>query len=413
MPFKILFLAMLTIGLAYKLILGFLSNKQKGKPLPESVRDVYDEATYKRWREYTAERKRLRLIGNIFRFVLMVAIFATNILSWCYDLMPGDDMTKAILLILAYLFVFALVDLPFAYISQFQIEEKYGFNKSTKGTFVSDQIKNFILDGGLNVFIYVGVQIAYNLIGLYAIPVVYAFLALISLIFSMLTSLFQRIFNKLTPLEEGELRTALMTMFTKGGYRLKDIYVMDASRRTTEVNAFCGGLGKFKQIVLYDNLVNNYSTGEIAAIFAHEFAHFKHRDTMKLTLCSLLMMLVATLAIALFLFVPQISLAYGFGGVSIAFALITIMMSDVADPVMTLLGIPISYGSRKWERRADALAVDSGYGQEMIAAFKKMSKDELIDLNPHPVVVALEYSHPPMAERIDLIEKRMAHNAAK
>ena len=411
MPFKIIFPAMLIIGLAYKLVLGFLSSKQKDKPLPESVRDVYDEATYKRWREYSAERKRLRLIGNVFQFSLMSVLFATNILAWCYDLMPGNDMTKASSLILAYLFVFALVDLPFAYISQFKIEEKYGFNKSTKGTFVSDQIKNYILNGGLNVFIYVGIQIAYNLMGLYAIPVVYAFLALIIVIISMLTTFFQRIFNKLTPLEDGELRTILMTMFAKGGYQLKDIYVMDASRRTTEINAFCGGLGKFKQIVLYDNLVNNYSTGEIAAIFAHEFAHFKHRDTAKMTICSLLMMLVATLAIALFLFVPQISLAYGFGGVSIVFALITIMMSDVANPIMTLMGIPVAYISRKFERRADALAVDNGYGKEMIAAFKKMSKDELIDLNPHPIVVALEYSHPPMAERVDLIEQRIAANS--
>ena len=407
MPFKIIFLTMLVIGLAYKLVLGILSNKQKDKPLPERVRDVYDEATYKRWREYSAERKRLHLIGNIFRFVLMVAIFATNILAWCYDLMPGGDMTKSILLLLVYLLVFSLVDLPFAYISQFKIEEKYGFNKSTKGTFAADQIKNYILNGGLNVFIYTGIQIAYNLMGLYAIPVVYAFLALLIVILSMLTTLFQRIFNKLAPLDEGELRPILMTLFAKGGYQLTDIYVMDASRRTTEVNAYCGGLGKFKKIVLYDNLVNNYSTGEIAAIFAHEFAHFKHRDTLKMTVQSLLMMLFATLMIAAFLLVPQISLEYGFEGISIVFALIVVMISDVIDPAMTLFGIPAAYLSRRYERRADAMAVDSGYGTEMISAVKKMSKDELIDLNPHPVVVALEYSHPPMDERIDLIEKRM------
>ena len=175
---------------------------------------------------------------------------------------------------------------------------------------------------------------------------------------------------------------------------------MDASKRTTKANAYCGGLGKFNQLVLFDNLVNNYTEGEITAVFAHELAHFKHKDTTKMTIFSLLNFLPMMVMMTLVMVIPEISQSYGF---EFAFYL---SFGNVLSIVSTLIMMPFNAISRGMERRADAFACSRGYGDDLISGLKKLHKDSLSDMNPHPTVVKLTYSHPPLHERIELVREK-------
>lgn len=403
---KILFLILITVNLGYKILKYALSAAQKKKPLPDNVKHIYNQEDYERWSAYTAERKKISVFSTAAAFVIDLILFGTDIYAVTYHAMPGGVYLRSILTVLLYTVVMTVIGLPFDYVSDLVIEEKYGFNKATKQTFISDEIKNFAVNVILTVGLLCAVIALYNTFGGMFVFGVYAILAAFIVVFSMLNMTFQKLFNKFTPLEDGELRDRLVEMFRQSGYELEDIFVMDASRRTTKVNAFCTGLGKFKKIVLYDNLVNNYTPGEIVAVFAHELAHYKHKDTAKNTVYSLVMMAGITALIAAFVLIPEISLAYGFEDVNIMFAM-QAALSSVTAPFLTLFMFPASVMGRRFEYRADAMAVEAGYGQDMISALTKLSKDNLSDLNPHPVIVALEHSHPTISQRFDAIEKKM------
>ncbi len=195
-----------------------------------------------------------------------------------------------------------------------------------------------------------------------------------------------------------------MDLFEKNGYQLKNIYVMDASRRTTKADAFCAGLGRFKEIALYDNLVNNFTEDEILAVFAHELTHFKHSDTRVSTLLELVEFLPFMLLLLLLATSPAPLAQLGFD--SVHFGMIFIVLFEaLLMPLMRLMGIPMNANSRRMERRADAYAAKIGLGEAMVGALKKLARLNFANLNPHPVHVLLEYSHPPIAERIDRLRR--------
>lgn len=404
--YKIILLTLLCLGFAYQLIKAYLSWKQKDLPMPENIRDVFDEEAYKRWRAYSAEKSRLHMFSGIVEFALTFMLFASNGFSVVFDWMPGGERTKSVLLLVAYVIMYFAIGVPFSYLRTFRVEEKYGFNKSTRKTFVSDEIKELVLELLLTLGLYLLAASLYGAMGNGFFVVFYGVIVVFMLSMSMFSMSLQKLFYKFTPLEAGELRTSLSEMFAAEGYQLKDIYVKNASSRTTHANAFCAGLGKFKNISLDDNLVNNYTPGEITAVFAHELAHFKHRDTAKMTLYSLVMLLMLTLVVASMVMIPQISMDFGFSGASIVFAVI-LLMSSVLNPIMTVLGIPQAVMSRAFEYRADRFAAEQGYGRDLISALKKLHGDSLSDLNPHPLIVALEYSHPTLSQRVAQVEKTM------
>ena len=400
--YKLLFLTLITLDLIYDLVMRYLSMKQKDKPLPENVRDVYDEQEYRRWRVYSSERARVSVVEKIFDWVILVLLFATPVFSAVYKALPGGEIAKSVLLLLCYSVLLTVCSIPFEWWRMMRIEVRYGFNRSSKETFWSDQIKDFLVNTVLNILLYLFVYAMFKRFGVKFFWFVYAGIAVFVIVFSMLATTFQRLYNKFTPLEEGELRDQLTELFKASGYELENIYVMDASRRTTKVNAFCSGLGKFKKIVLYDNLVNNYTTDEITAVFAHELGHYKRRDTLKNTLWTLLLMAAVTAILAWFALTPEISLEYGFDSLSVVFGVIA-MQSVVLSPVLSLLSIPHAAMARAFEYRADANAADLGYGEALISSLKKLSRDNFSDLNPHPVIVALEYDHPTLDQRISAI----------
>lgn len=403
--YKIIFFVLLFTQFIYSLVLQFLSNKQVGKPLPASVQGIYDESEYNRWRSYNNKKDKLHLISSALSLIVNVILYCTNVISVIYYVLPGNEWVKALLFFLIMGVVDIIISLPVEYIFNFKIEAEFGFNKATPKTFISDLFKNFILNALLNTLIFSLVFGAHALIGDYFGIIAFVGIGIFMFLMSMLSTVFSKIFNKFTPLEEGELRTNLSNMFEEAGYKLKDIYVMDASRRTTKANAYCGGIGKMKQIVLFDNLVNNYSEGEITAVFAHELAHFKNKDTTKMTFFNMLNFLPMMVMMSVMMLVPEISASFGFENPSILFAFY-ISFGNLLSIVTHLIMIPFNYMSRAFERRADSLAYELGYGDDLISALRKLHKDSLSDMNPHPFVVKLTYNHPPLHERIELIESK-------
>ena len=230
--------------------------------------------------------------------------------------------------------------------------------------------------------------------------ILFAFILLVGFIFPLLS----KASNRFMSLEEGELRTRLMDLLTKNGYVVKDIKVMDASRRTSKSNAYFTGFGKTKTIVLYDNMLKTLSEDEIVAVFAHEMAHGLHKDSLKRSALSLFNIVVLVILTWLLVRFPEIYKDFGYNDVNYGMAVI-LLLECLVPVVFTFLSIPTQALSRYQEFKADEAAVKEGYGDQLVSGLKKIYKDSLGDLNPDPLVVSLSYSHPTLHQRIKNIEK--------
>ena len=402
--FKFILLGIIVLDYAWGLITYFMAASQRKKPLPDCVKGVYDQEQYDRWVAYTKEKKRMSFFHAIFTTLFTLAIFGFDLLPLAYNAMGIAGDWGIVLLMILFSVVSHILELPTGYYFTFVIEEKYGFNKSTKKTFWLDQLKNLILGVILNTAL---MLLAYNLqklMGMWMALGVFVALMLVMVITSFFSLGFQKLFYKFTPLPEGELRDRLMGLFADYGYTAKEIYVMNASKRTTRANAFCTGLGKGKKIALFDNLVDNYTEDEITAVFAHELGHAKHRDTLKLVGMQALIYAAMSLLITFMLTSEAVSLALGFETYNAAGAFIA-LSAVVLGPVMTVLMAPINILSRRFERAADTFAVENGLGDAMVGALTRLHRDSLADLNPHPFLSAIGDSHPTLGERIQVIRE--------
>ena len=353
-----------------------------------------------------SEKSRLAVITSTVSYVIHMLLMALNIYAAFASLFPKDLFSQMI----AVLLLTSLSDLlliPCEWYNTMHIEEKYGFNRSGRKTFVLDQVKGFVIGmiisvtmGGLLLWIH-------QSLGDLLIIVFAAVLMLLAFMILFLFPFISRIFNKFTPLEDGELKSRLTALLEKHGYHVRAIQVMDASRRTTKTNAYFAGFGKMKTIVLYDTLVESMTPDEICAVFAHELGHGLHKDTLKRQVLSFVQMLVLAVLAWLTLRTPEIFRAFGFADINYGFALILIMSVEFAL-VAPLFGLLMNYVSRKAEYRADAQAVKEGYGEHLISGLKKLARRNFADLAPSPLLVKLEYSHPTLSQRIDAIERQLA-----
>ena len=293
--------------------------------------------------------------------------------------------------------------IPFSWYDTMHIEEKYGFNRTSGKTFFGDKVKEFILNLLLMVGLASMVMGLHKSFGDWLILAFAVFATLFLLFITFLSPFFSRIFNKFTPLPDGELKEGITKLLEKNGYKVRAIQVMDASRRSTKSNAYFTGFGKMKTIVLYDTLISTMTTDEILAVFAHEMGHGLHKDTLKNHILVFLQMLVLGVLAWATLRYPEIFRSFGFTEVNYGFALLLIMSVEFAL-VSPLFGLLASWFSRRAEYRADAQAVQEGYGDALIRALKKLSRENFADLSPSPILVALEYSHPTLSQRIAAIE---------
>lgn len=389
---------------AFDAVVEFLNSQYRKKDLPENVRDVYSQEEYRNWQSYEKEYGRIDAFESVVTILVNLIFLLTDVYARAFDAVAGANI------FLRYLFITALfsaiitaIEIPFDYYDTFVIETKYGLNKTTKKTFFLDLVKHFFIEIVVSYALVVLTMVLFEKFGNMAILWCSVIVMAVILVIMLIVMPLMRIFNRFEPLEDGELKDKLLALCDRYGVRVRKIVVRDASRRTTTSNAFCTGIGKWKTISLDDNLVNGYSADEITAVFAHEFAHARYHHSWKslpLSICSVILMFAS---LALVLNIPGLYGAFGFSEINYYFA--NILTGVILWPVGTVIDMIANYFSRKHEYQADAFAAREGYGRDLIAALKRLHKESLSDINPHPVEVFLNYSHPTLSQRISAIER--------
>lgn len=404
MIWYIIVLILLVIKFGYTLFFDILSLKSSKRPIPENVKDVYSKEEYLKWCSYNKEKTLLSIVQHSIGFAFSMALYASFAFSSFSRLFGSNYYLTALAVLLLNEVVFFLLGVLFDYIDTFKIEQKYGFNKTTKHTFVIDQIKDLIIEFGIIYGLTALLIALHQAMGVWMVLLFAGIVLLFILFIVFISPKLTRIKNKLTPLPEGELRTKLSDLLSKNGYKVKEIQVMDASKRTTKVNAMFAGFGKMKSIILYDNLLNMATDEEILAVFAHELGHGKHKDTLRGYLQSILMIvLMAAVLYGLACLTPLYK-DFKFDDINYGF-LILIITDIVIGTLFPIIGIITNSLSRKREYAADIFAKEQGYGEALISSLKKLTKENFGELNPHPIIVKVGYSHPTLSQRIDNINR--------
>ena len=382
----------------------FLNHRSSKRPLDSELSELYDEKEHRRSVDYQAANYKVSFISSTLFFVLLILALTYEWFA-ALDSFVRDQWSNEIVISLAFIGILTLfsnlISLPFGIYSTFKVEAKYGFNKSTVVTFVSDLIKGLLLTlvigGALLTAVLWIYQELRSTFWLWA----WLLFAGFSLFFFMFgTKLILPLFNKLTPVPDGELRSEVERYCASQGYSLGKLFVMDGSKRSTKANAFFTGLGKSKTIVLFDTLLEKLSTKEVVAVLAHEIGHYKRKHTLSMFLLSNLQTFVLFALLGWLLGVEELSTALGASESS--FHLSALAFFLLFSPVSMLLGLLNNGLSRRNEYQADDFAretYDEG-GAFLREALKKISTDALANLSPHPLYVAVNYTHPPIRERL-------------
>jgi len=387
---------------------GILLNLRALSPeVPAAFADVYDADTYRRSQEYTKARTRLGIVGSLFDLAVLLAFWFAGGFGWLDRLVRsfhvGPIWTGLIFLVILFAAKWVL-ELPFSIWGTFVTEEKFGFNRTTPRTFILDLAKG----AAVSTVIMVPLAVAFLALFEYAgrAAWVYAWLAVVAfsfLIQFLAPRLIMPLFNKFTPLEDGELKDAILAYARKVDFSLKELFSIDASRRSTKGNAYFTGFGKNKRIALFDTLIKRHSTDELVAVLAHEVGHYKKRHV----LIGMVSSAVETgIFLGLFaLLVKKAGLFAGFGVDSTSVWAGVVFVSVLLRPLQLVLSIGGAALSRRHERQADRFAMaTTGRGDLLAAGLKRLSKDNLSNLTPHPFYVFLKYSHPPTLERLKVLE---------
>ena len=382
-------------------ILDYINHKNWKDDIPNELKDFYEKEKYKKAKDYSISKNNIGFLSSTISFLLVFSLLVFNGYGIINDLVSSFESSyiKSGLFFLTLFFINTLISLPFSYYNTFVIEEKFGFNKTTKTTFFLDIIKSSVLSiliGGALLFL---ALYLYDKINQGFWLWLWIGLSLLMIFINMFyADLIVPIFNKLTPLEDGELRNKIEDYSKKVGYLLKNIYVIDGSKRSTKANAFFSGLGPRKTIALYDTLIEKHTENELVAVLAHEVGHFKKKHIFSGLIFSIIQIGIMTFFFELCLSLPEISLALG--GSDISFHLGLIGFSIVFSPISMLSGILMNYISRKNEFEADAYAKQTFNGEDLALALKKLSVDSLSNIYPHPLYVFFHYSHPPLIKRL-------------
>jgi STE24 endopeptidase len=395
------------ISYLFDQFLDYLNLRAQRKDIPAEIAEFYNKEKYQKSLDYQADQQRFSFISSAFSFVLSLLMLVLGGFGWLDGLLRpfiGNEIMLALAFFGVIMIVSDILGIPFQWYSTFVIEEKYGFNKTTVKTFILDKLKGYAvgaLIGGvlISVLLYLIQTIGPNFWIWFGI-IAAAFILLINMFY---TSLFLPLFNKLTPLEDGALKTAIEAFAKKVSFPLDNIFVMDGSKRSAKANAFFSGIGKKKKIVLYDTLITNHTTDELVAVLAHEVGHFKKKHIVWSYLISIVQVFFVLFVLSLMIYNQNLSLALG-GSVQ-AIHLNLIAFGILFSPISGITGLFMSLLSRKNEFEADAYATETFDGTALANALKKLSVDSLSNLYPHPAYVFFHYSHPPLLKRLEAIER--------
>jgi STE24 endopeptidase len=405
--FFYIIISVVILNFTWGQILSYLNRKRMSPEIPNFFLGIYNQDNYAKQQMYQKENSRFGLISGGFSFLVILCVLFFGFFGWL-DTALREHTAHFILLPLLFFGVIMLVndiiDVPFSWYATFTIEEKFGFNKVTHKLFFADWFKGILLSVGIGGTILTAILFIYQYTAEYFWLLAWIVVSGFSLIMSLFYSEWiVPLFNKQTPLEEGELRDAIEQFAQKAGFALTNIYVMDGSKRSTKANAYFTGMGKKKRIVLFDTLIKDLETEEIVAVLAHEIGHYKKKHIVQSLIMSTITMGITFYILSLFL--GNLALAEALGGHISSFHLSLIGFSFLFTPISELTGLLFNSISRKNEYAADNFAAGFGLSDALISGLKKLSVKSLSNLNPHPLVVFCYYSHPTLLQRIQNLSK--------
>lgn len=407
-PQTILFiiLAIIVISYVFDQVLEYINLKYQRTEIPKEIEGFYDKEKYVKSLAYHKDQTNFSFLTSGFSFIISFLMLSLGGFGWLDGfLRPYVDNEIVLALVFFGVLMLAsdIITIPFQWYSTFVIEERYGFNKTTIRTFITDKLKGYVLaaiigGGFLSLLIYL-VKLLGQDFWIWFALIASVFILFMNMFYS---SLILPLFNKLTPLQDGELKTAIEVFAKKVSFPLDNIFVIDGSKRSKKANAFFSGIGKKKKIVLYDTLIINHTTEELVAVLAHEVGHFKRKHIIWGYILSVLQIVFMLWVLSLMIFNEDLSIALGATqyGIHLNLLAFTILFS----PISGITGLFMSIYSRKNEFEADAYAKQTYDGSALANALKKLSVDSLSNLFPHPLYVFFHYSHPPLMKRLKAIE---------
>ena len=391
----------------FSTLLNYLNDKNWKTDIPSNMSEFYAKDKYEKARNYAKEKGKISLLSSTISLVITVFLLWYKGYGWINDIITAKYEMEFLQTGLFFLTLFILSDiisLPFSCYNTFVIEEKYGFNKTTPKTFVLDKIKGYLLTLIIGGGVLAGAMyLVTSLPNGFWLWLWIGLAALMLLINMFYADVIVPIFNKLKPLEEGSLREKIEAYSKKVGYSLKNIYIIDGSKRSTKANAFFSGLGPRKTIALYDTLVEKHSDEELVAVLAHEVGHYKKKHVLTSMLLTILQLGLMCYLLEICIKQPVISEALGGNGM--VFHLGLMAFGILYSPLGTVIGVLMNILSRKNEYEADDYAKSTYDGQALQLALKKLSVDSLSNLYPHPFYVFMHYSHPPLLKRLSALSK--------
>lgn len=376
--------------------------------IPESFQEIMDEKTYQKSVRYTLAKAKFGTFSDTYSTVLLIALLFTGVFATVFTKIAtslGESHFAQATSLWALLWLFSMLALPFSWYSQFRLEERFGFNTSTQKTWWGDQLKGLLLS------FLIGVPLLWLILWLsdagdelwwlWVWGVIVAF----QMLMSVLAPIFiLPLFNKFTPLPDGDLKERLNRLATRTGFVNAGIQIMDGSRRSKHSNAFFTGLGKGRKIALFDTLVEQLEDEELEAVLAHEIGHFKLKHVPKMIGWSFAMTLIGLFLLNLLAQQPLFVEAFGFTAEGYAPAFL--VFSLLAGSVTFWLTPLSSFWSRQFEYQADAYAANAiNANQPMISALRKLNRENLSNLTPHPLYSGFHYDHPTLLERETAMKK--------
>ncbi len=385
------------------LVSDLLNLRALNNRLPEEFRDVYAEEKYRKAQSYTRVRTRFGLLTSTFSLLVLLVFWFAGGFNWVDQFVRDfgyGTITTGLLFVGILILAQTILSLPFSIYSTFAIEERFGFNKTTPVTFITDRLKGIMLTVLLGGPLLAGVIGIFEYFGAVAWMYAWIVVVLFTLFVQFIAPTWiMPLFNKFTPLEDSELRQSILDYAEKVSFPLQGIYKIDGSRRSSKSNAFFTGFGRNKRIALFDTLIENHTVPELVAVLAHEVGHYKKKHILKSMVISLLHTGIMLFLLSLFIRVPGLHEAFLMEEISVYAGLV--FFGLLYSPVEMVLSVIMQIVSRKHEFEADRFAADSTDDPEsMVSVLKKLSADNLSNLTPHPFHVFLNYSHPPVLQRI-------------
>ncbi|MGJ8549129.1 M48 family metallopeptidase [Winogradskyella wichelsiae] len=400
-------IAIIIINFIKDKVLDAINAKHYSDPIPETLNDVYNTEEYKKSQAYKTVNYKFGVWTSLFSLLLTLGFLLLDGFEYV-DNMARSYTENPILIALIFFGIIMIasdiITTPFSYYKTFVIEEKFGFNKTTKKLFILDKLKGLVMmaliGGGIISLIIWFYQLTGNQFWLYAWGIVTVFTVFMNMFYS---KLIVPLFNKQTPLEDGNLRNKISAYAESVGFNLDKIFIIDGSKRSTKANAYFSGFGNEKRVTLYDTLVNDLDDEEIVAVLAHEVGHYKKKHIIFNLVTSILLTGFTIFILSIFISNPLLSNAIGVEVPSFHVGLIAFGL--LYSPISELTSLIMNYASRVFEYQADDFAKNTYKAEPLITSLKKLSKNSLSNLTPHKAYVFIHYSHPTLLERVENLKK--------